>query len=123
MEELDDNFYKYIYRVGNGYQIQKDGVGYGYYEDICDALYERDDLIECNWDIEEWVWIQPHLNKYKYMILPPLGLKRWKQYIYRNGNGWRIQKKIDGELKQYGYYDKLEDAIKERNRLMESEWR
>lgn len=123
MTNLGDNFYKYIYKVGKGYQIKKDNVNYGYYEDITDALYDRDDLVACNWDIEEWVWIQPHYNKYKHMILPPKELKRWRQYIYWHGTGWRIQKKVNGVLRQYGTFDNLEDAIKERNRLMESEWK
>ena len=113
------NFYRYIYEVHNGYRIKKDGVHYGWYEDLADALYDRDTLEECNWDIEEWVWLPDTPNKYKKMELPPMGLTRKRQYIYTAPNGrWRIAKRKNGKQHYYGSFDTLEEAMKERNKLI-----
>lgn len=113
------DFYRYIYKVRNGYQIKKDGIHYGWYEDITDALYDRDSLEKCNWDIEEWVWLPERENKYKKMRLPPNGLLRERQFIYSTPSGkWRIQKQINGKKHYFGSFDTLDEAIDERNKLL-----
>lgn len=115
-------FYRYIHQHHNGYQILKDNESYGWYDNLPDALYDRDRLEECNWDLEEFVWLPEKENKYKHMILPPKELDNWKQYIYPSGSGFKIQKQINGKRKYFGTYKTLEEAIKRRNELIENGW-
>ena len=61
-------------------------------------------------------------NKYKHMILPPKELDRQLQYVYRKNNGFIIQKKINGELKYYGYFKTLKEALKKRDELIKNNW-
>lgn len=124
MDDVND-LYRYVYESNNGYIIQKNHEHYGWYPELSDALYERDRLEECNWDLGEWVYMQDNKNKYESMKLPPrdLGLKRPRQYIYLNACGnWRIQKKIDGRLHQFGTFKTLDEAIKVRDELIRNEW-
>ena len=79
-------------------------------------------LESCNWDLGEFVYIERE-NKYKNMILPPKELDRQMQYVYRTIDGkFRIQKKVDGELRHYGYFKTLKEALKKRDELIEKEW-
>ena len=116
------DFYRYIYPHNNGYQIKKNEVHYGWYDNIYDALFDRDRLEECNWDFEEFVWLPPKENYYKGVVLPPRGLRRPRQNIYPYGKRWRIAKRINGDLHEFGVYDSLEEAISIRNKLMECDW-
>jgi hypothetical protein len=116
-----DDFYKYIYEKNGGYQIIKDNVYYGWYPDIRWALHDRDSLISCDWDLGEFVYIERE-NKYLHMRLPPRGLKRANQYVYRNNGSFRIQKKINGVLKQFGSYKTLDEALTKRDELIENGW-
>lgn len=121
-----NNLYQYIYKVGDGYQIRKNGESYGWYPLLSDALYDRDDLVECNWDLEEWVWLPQRPNPYEGVTLPPMDLevKRPYQYIYARGNGtFRICKRVDGKQINYGSYHSLEEAIEKRNELVMNNWR
>ena len=119
---LAGNFYKYIYRVHNGWQIKKDGETFGWYEDIRDALFDRDRLVNCNWDIEEFVWLPETENPYLNIRLPHYSLNRWRQYIYPNKKSFRVCKRIDGELKCFGTYKTLDEAMDKRDELIEKGW-
>ena len=116
------NFYKYIYKQHKGYSIRKNGIHYGYYEDIRDALFDRDRLIDCDWDIEEWVWLPERENPYKNIRLPPKELDRARQYVYKNTRGFSIKKKINGELKYFGTYPTLDEALSKRDELIKNRW-
>ena len=119
-----DDFYRYIYPNHNGWQIKKNNIHYGWYDDIRWALFDRDRLERCNWDFEEFVWLNDNEeNKYLDMILPPHGLKRWRQNIYPNGKSWRVSKRINGILINFGTFQTIEDAIEYRNKLIENGWK
>ena len=119
---ITGKFYRYIYERYNGYQIFKDNIHYGWYEDIRDALHDRDILEDCNWDLGEFVYIERE-NKYKHMTLPPRELDRQMQYVYRHNNGgFYIQKKIDGVLRYFGHYKTLNEALKRRDELIKNNW-
>lgn len=118
---MTGKFYHYIYEKHGGYQIIKDNEYYGWYEDIRDALHDRDVLESCDWDLGEFVYIERE-NKYRNMILPPKELDRQMQYVYRTNSGFRIQKKVNGELKHYGCFKTLKEALKRRDELIEREW-
>lgn len=115
-------FYRYISKQGEGYQIRKNGIHYGYYDDIRDALFDRDTLEECDWDIEEWVWMPPKENPYQHIRLPPKELDTWRQYVYVGGKGFWIQKSINGEVKYFGSYKTLDEALDKRDELMKNGW-
>ena len=101
MGELD--FYKHIYKEDNAFVIRYDGVSYGSYQDITDALYDRDLFMECEWDIGEALSRDKKPNKYKNMVLPPsrryITIKRVGKYKY-----YTIRKVIDGEQRFFGDY-------------------
>ena len=123
--DKDNGFYRYIYPHHNGWRILKDNIHYGYYEDVADALLDRDNLEKCDWDLGEWVYIEPDYNPYKNMRLPPYysNLKRARQYVYHNNGCFRIQKRINGVLKQFGNYKTLKEALDKRDELIENNWR
>ena len=119
------SFYRYIYKKNNGYVIEKNHVHYGWYEDLRDALHDRDLLEECDWDLGEWVYLERE-NKYKYMNLPPFDttIKNIRQYVYKHdlSGRWYIRKRINGKDITFGYFDKLEDAMKRRDELVANNW-
>lgn len=45
-----------------------------------------------------------------------------KKYIHKSNNRWIVQKHVDGKLKSFKSFKKLEDAIEYRNRLIENNW-
>ena len=117
-----NSFYRYIYPHHNGYQIKRKGVHYGWYDDIRWALHDRDKLEECNWDYGEFVFICDDENKYLGMRLPPRDVNRWRQYVYPNGKSWRIAKRVNGELRVYGTFKTLEEALDKRDELIDNNW-
>ena len=116
-------FYRYIYKKYNGYQILKDNIHYGWYDDIRWALFDRDRLEACDWDFEEFVWLPERDNPYLTMRLPPKELDNWRQYVYHHDNSFRIQKKINGKLKYFGTYPTLEEALDVRDELIKNDWK
>ena len=44
------------------------------------------------------------------------------KFIYRVNNYYRISKTIDGELKNFGHYNSLDEAISIRNELIKNNW-
>lgn len=116
-------FYRYIYQDYNGFRIIKNNESYGWYDNLPDALYDRDRLESCDWDIEEFVWLPEQENPYKHMDLPPKELDRWRQYIYPCNNGFRIMKRINNKQHYFGTYKTMDEAIRKRNELIEKEWK
>lgn len=115
---MSKGFYRYIYKSHNGYRIKYKGKSYGWYDDLRWALYDRDRLEDCNWDYGEFIMKDESENKYLNMRLPPYGLRSWRQYVYPNGKSWRIAKRINGELKVYGTFKSLDEALNERDKLI-----
>lgn len=116
-------FYRYIYKKHNGFQIQYKGTHYGWYDDIRWALYDRDKLESCNWDLEEFVWLPESYNKYLDMPLPPRELDNYRQYISVKGNSFQVVKRINGKQEYFGSYKSLEEAIKVRDELIKKGWK
>ena len=121
---MTGRFYRYIHQHHNGYQIRKDGIHYGWYDNIYDALFDRDRLEQCQWDLEEFVWLPERPNKYLGIPLPPRELDRYRQYIYPSAHGgFRIQKTINGKVKYFGTYKSLDEAIQKRDELIRNDWK
>lgn len=158
---MSKNFYKYIEKRGNSYRIIKNGENgvesYGTYSKITDALYERDRLIEANWDWDALTTLEETENFYENMKLPRVVCEssyiqsfheKFKVYLKRECKGvftskkeadkfakaiggrvvsidkrYRVQKRIDGKVKHFGYYKSLEEAKKRRDELIENGWK
>lgn len=45
------------------------------------------------------------------------------KYISKVPNGFRVQKRINGKLKVFGYFDTLNEAIKARNKFVSENWK
>ena len=56
------------------------------------------------------------------MRLPPFGLDRPQKYVYWNGKRFYIRKNINGEKKYFGTYNTLNEALDERDKLIENGW-
>ena len=121
MKEIKNKFYRYIYKEGKGYRISKDNVHFGYYEDIRDALHDRDNFEKCNWDLGEFVYMD-NPNPYLNMELPCMDCKHDNQYIYSNGTNYVIKKSINGVKHYFGTFKSIDEAKKTRNDLIKSDW-
>lgn len=117
------DFYKYIQKRKNGsYIIKKhDGI-YGTYDNVRDALHDRDLLVECDWDVSEMNARDEKPNKYYDMELPPsrryITEKRQDKRVY-----YMIRKTIDGESVFFGQFKTFEEAAKRRDELVKNNWR
>lgn len=112
--------FEYIYKESDGYSIKKDNEHYGYYQNLAEALFDRDRLIQCEWDWELFVQLPETPNGYIHIELPEFD--RQKTYIKHIPERWEIQKRIDGKLKYFGSYRSLEEAEKRRDELIDNGW-
>jgi len=115
-------FYKHIIRNSNGtYSIFKDSERYGTYDDITDALYDRDLFVESDWDVTEAMARNDEPNIYKTMELPA-----WDRYITKQRSGnrlyFKVQKTINGEQKCFGYFKTYDEAVKHRDEMERCGW-
>lgn len=85
-----NNFYKYIIKSKNSYKIVKGKEYYGSYKKLTDALYERDRLIESDWDWDGAMQIDECENKYENMDLPPF--TRDYSYIHKSPSSYKVFK-------------------------------
>lgn len=83
-------------------------IFYGYYSSLRSAIRNRDKLISYDWDVSK-------VDNINYS-------ETERKYITKVGNSFRISKLIDGELKHFGHYSSLEDAIEIRDKLIENGW-
>ena len=88
-----------IFKLKNGFLEY-----YGSFDDIETAKEVEEFLKENNWDKSL------------------LGLDEYEEFINFDGNKYIIQNLIAHELKTFGEYDTLEEAIIERDKLIEDNW-
>ena len=98
---------KYITKVNNKFKVQRaingEVISFGYYDTLEEATKARDKFESENWkNIPEQ--------------------KRKSKYIHKTPRGYVIYKRIDGELKHFGTFITLEEAEKERDKLIENGW-
>lgn len=123
-------FYKYIIlNRNNTYSIFYNNERYGTYDDITDALHDRDLLIESDWDIAEVMAQDEKPNKYKTMELPEWNRKPRiydDRYITKQKSGnkiyFKIQKHVDGVQQAFGYFKTYEEAVEKRDELEANGW-
>ena len=116
------DFYKYIVKKQNGsYSVTHQGKEYGNYQDITDALYDRDLFVDCDWDITEANARDEKPNKYKDMELPPS--RRYITLFKQNGRQYYIVRKtIDGKQVFFGKYKTFDEAVERRDELEANGW-
>lgn len=103
---MNDDFYKYIQKRGNSYSIIKrngDNVErWGTYSKLTDALYERDRLIESDWNWDDYLQMEETENFYEKMQLPKFvhdtmyiffSPQKYKVYLKRQYKGTFKNKK------------------------------
>lgn len=118
--------YHNIYKTRNGvYQIIKNNTDYGTFDNLADALHERDLLEGVGWDLDLLCDLKTtHENKYRDMDLPPF--EHIPKYIQIETQKTKvkfvIKKRFGVKLKRFGRYDSLEEAEKVRDLLIENDW-
>ena len=123
------DFYKHIIKNGNGtYSITKNNERYGTYDDVRDALHDRDLYMECGWDFGEAIMKDDTPNKYKDMELPAWDkhIPSPDRYITKQRNKYKtyfkVQKTVDGEQKCFGYFESYDEAVKKRDEMERCGW-
>ena len=117
---ITDEFYRHIYKHPSGYRIIYKGEDYGFYEELPDALYDRDRLEQVDWDVDLWLEMAETPNFYKSMVLP--SFKKNNSYIRHIPERWRVEKRINGKVLYFGSYGTKEDAEKRVIELIENNW-
>ena len=117
------DFYKYIQKNECGkWEVIYKRERYGEYDDIRDALHDRDLFMSSGWDYSEAIMKDDTPNKYKNMELPPsrkyITLKRVDNREY-----FMIRKTINGEQKCFGHYKTFNEAAEKRDELVANNWR
>ena len=117
----DDGFYRNITRRGLGWQLRHNDEHMGWYDRIEDALFDRDRLEQCDWDMSVFVELPEIPNPYDHMKLPRYE-ERKITFIQHLPERWRVQKRIDGKMCYFGTYESFEEAEKRRNELVINGW-
>ena len=116
----DEAFYRYIYRQGDGYCIKKNNEYYGEYDKLEEALFDRDRLIQTNWDVSLWLELPDMPNPYYHIELPPFNHDMTG--ITRVSKPYRVQKRINGKVKYFGAYATYDEAKQRRDELISNNW-
>ena len=101
---------KYIAKVGKKYRVQKAVNGkpvvFGVYETLEEATLARDKFESENWK-----------------NVPDRSEIPSKRYIHKTSRGYVIYKRIDGEVKYFGSFKTFEEALEERDKLIQNNWK
>ena len=91
-----------------GKQVNGKYFYFGNYQSLEKAKKVRDYFVEHDWDISE---------RFKFMEIPPT------RYIRKTRAGnYKIVKWLNGKMVYFGTFHSLEDAMLERDLLVESNW-
>lgn len=103
---------EFIGKVGRSFVVynlsNNKCIFYGYYSSLRSALRNRDKLIANGWDVSK--------------IEDILYSKEETKYINKVGNSFRVSKLIDGDIKYFGHYSSLDEAIEIRDKLIANGW-
>lgn len=120
MPRFTNNFYRYIYKKGNGYRIIFNNQYFGWYDHLPTCLYDRDRLEACGFDVDKW-FSMPHTpNPYEHILLP--NFDKSTEFITHIPERWRVQKRINGKVKTFGQYESLEKAQEVRDYWISRNW-
>lgn len=104
----NNDFYKYIIRKKDTFEISNGKEKFGTYNNLADALYERDRLVAVNWDWDKSMELPETTNKYLHMELPPF--VKQSSFITKDKECWVVRNK--GREQTYrGTYYSLEEAM------------
>ena len=106
-----EGFYRNIYQKGDKYWVVKNGEWLLECDTLADALYERDRMIQANWDWEAYVHMPITMNGYIHIDLPPF--KHDPSYITHINEYWMVLSK-GANPRYYGCYHSIEEAEKVR---------
>lgn len=102
-------FGKYIIKDNNKFIVRRiyKGVShtFGYFKTLDEAIKCREELVSKNWgDLNIELQMRPG------------------KYISFNGIMYTIQRMVNGKLHVYGFFYELEDALKQRDWLIDNNW-
>lgn len=97
------SFYHHIHKNGRLFEIVKGTELFGSYENVEDALYDRDRFIRVNWDWDLFVELVDTPNHYYQITLPPFD--KQPKYVHRIREKWQVS---DGENYHGTYYTEKE---------------
>ena len=84
-------------------RINDDFIRYGTFNTYEDALNRRNELLLTNWIIEEEE-------------------EKIEEFIYYNKGRYFVKNEIDGEMRIFGIFDELEDAVDFRLKCIKAKW-
>lgn len=107
--------YKYLSKTKNGYAIVKNNEHFGTYSKLTDALYERDRLVQADWNWDKLMEMEETDNLYEKMSLPPFihefsyiqrypqSYKIYKEGVYlgsfnAKGDAYKFAESVGGEV-------------------------
>ena len=101
------SFYRFIKKENDKYRIMYKGEDYGSYDNLAEALYDRDRLINVGWDWDKFCEMEETINGYIHIQLPPFNHE--PSYITEDKECWVVRNK--GKDQKYcGTYYSEEEA-------------
>lgn len=101
------SFYRFIKKENNKYRIMYKGEDYGSYDDVADALYDRDRLMSVDWNWDKFCEMVDTINDYRHIDLPPFDHQ--SSYISMDNECW-VVRNGGREQKYRGTYYSEEEA-------------
>lgn len=118
---MKNNFYKYISKNGNSYYITKNNENFGSYTRLSDALYERDRLIQADWNWDALMELPETENFYEKMNLPKF-IHEYS-YICRIAHTYKVYKNgeyycsFNGKRNAHDYAKMIGGEVVEENHM------
>ena len=101
------SFYRFIKKENGKYRIMRNGEDYGSYENLAEALYDRDRLINVGWDWDRFCEMEETINGYIHIQLPPFNHE--PSYITEDNECWVVRNR-GKEQKYRGTFYTEEEA-------------
>lgn len=100
------SFYRFIKKENDKYRIMYNGEDYGTYENLAEALYDRDRLINVGWDWDKFCEMEETINGYIHIQLPPFAHE--SSYITIDSECWVVRNKGKDQKYRGTYYSEEE---------------
>ena len=104
-------FYRNIYKNKNKWWVVRNGEWLLECDTLADALYERDRMVQAEWNWENYVHMPVTPNGYKHITLPPFGHDA--SYITHINEYWTVLSR-GRNPRYYGNYHTIDEAEKVR---------
>ena len=103
-QKNEENIKQRVYEVYDFIKREQEHTERELKDTLKEAIEVRDNLEKMGW---------PYTRKYT---------MKYPKYICRNGNKFQIHKMLDGKIESFGTFSNIDDAIKERDLLINADW-